>query len=125
MLPPGREAANIVRACRSFLHSPPPRNSVFSALAGGAHLHELRIEPAEDLDQIGLRGHNDLNVLIDAWHFIETGGEQFDTAFSKQLPWRAQGEGLQRFRATNHAAGAMRRRVQGFGRTLAPYDVTR
>lgn len=54
--------------------------SVFGAVAGRAHLHELRIELAEDFDQVGLRGHDGVDVLIDTRHFIEAGGEQFDAA---------------------------------------------
>lgn len=59
---------------------PPPRWSVFGAVAGGAHLDELRIELAEDFDQIGLRGHDGVDVLIDTRHFIEAGGKQFAAA---------------------------------------------
>ena len=59
---------------------PPPRWSVFGAVAGWTHLHELRIELAEDFDQVGLRGHDGVDVLIDTRHFIEDGGDQLDAA---------------------------------------------
>ena len=39
--------------------------SVFGAVARRAHFHELRIELAEDFDQVGLRGHDGVDVLID------------------------------------------------------------
>jgi hypothetical protein len=59
--------------------------SVFGAVAGRAHLHQLRIELAEDFDQIGLRGHDGVDVLIDTRHFIEAGAEQLDAALGEQL----------------------------------------
>ena len=59
------------------------------AVAGWAHLHELRIELAEDFDQVGLRGQDGVDVLIDSRHFIEAGAEQLDAAPGEQLPGRA------------------------------------
>src|ERR1700674_4137823 len=83
--------------------------SVFGAVAGRAHLRELRIKLAEDFDQIGLRGHDGVDVLIDTRHFIETGGEQLDAALGEQLLGRAPGERLHRLSAAHHAARAARR----------------
>jgi hypothetical protein len=65
--------------------------SVFGAVAGWAHFHELRIELGEDFDQVGLRGHDGVDVLIDTWHLIEAGAEQFDAAFGEELFGRAPG----------------------------------
>jgi len=78
-----------------------------SAVARWAHLLELRIELAEDFDQIGLRGHDGVDVLIDARHFIEPGAEQLDAALGEQLLGRAPGEGLHRLGAAHHAARAV------------------
>jgi hypothetical protein len=68
--------------------------SVFSALTGWAHLHELRVELPEDFDQVGLRGHHGVDVLVDTRHFIEAGAEQLDAALGEQVLGRALGEGL-------------------------------
>src|SRR5205814_1339596 len=107
-----------------MVHVPPPRWSVFGAVAGWAHLHELRIELAEDFDQIGLRGHDGVDVLIDTRHFIEAGAEQLDAALSEQLLRRAPGEGLHRLGAAHHAARTVRRAGERLGRTLAAHDVS-
>ena len=85
---------------------------VFGAVAGRAHLHELRIELAEDFDQIGLRGHDGVDVLTDTRHFIEAGAEQLDTALGEQLLGRAPGEGRHRRRAAHHATRANPCRAQ-------------
>ena len=61
------------------------QTSVFRRARRSGHLHELRIELAEDFDQIGLRGHDGVDVLIDTRHFIEAGGEQLDAALGEQL----------------------------------------
>ena len=65
--------------------SSPQFGSVFGTVAGRTHLYELGIEPAEDLNQIGLRGHDRVDVLVDTRHFIEARGEQLDTALGQQL----------------------------------------
>ena len=46
-------------------------------------------------DQIGLRGHDGVDVLIAPRHFIEAGGEQFDAALGE--PFR-QTQGPERSR---------------------------
>ena len=51
---------------------------VFGAVTAWAHLHELRIELAEDFDQVGLRGHDGVDVLIDTRHLIEAGAEELN-----------------------------------------------
>ena len=64
---------NASRCNDSTIHDSTHPPSVFGAFARRAHLHELRIELAEDFDQIGLRGHAGVDVLIDTRHFIEAG----------------------------------------------------
>ena len=53
--------------------------SVLRFLPLGGHLHQTRIEPAERLHQIGLRGHHGIDVFVGQRHFINAGAEQVDS----------------------------------------------
>jgi hypothetical protein len=48
--------------------------SVLSPFSRRAHLDQLWIELSKDFDQICLRSHDCMDVLIDPGHFIEAGG---------------------------------------------------
>jgi hypothetical protein len=67
-----------------------PVLSILSAVAGWAHLHQLRVKPTKDTDQIGLGGHDGVDVLINTRYFIKAGGEKLNAQLSEQLPRRAQ-----------------------------------
>jgi hypothetical protein len=80
---------------------------IFSPFSRRAHLHQLWIEPAKDFDEICLRSHDRVDVLIDAGHFIETGGKKLHAALGQQLPGRAPSEGLHRLGTAHQPARAV------------------
>lgn len=49
------------------------RGSIFGAFAVRGHFDEFGIELTEDFDEIGLGGHDLMDVFIDTGDFIEAG----------------------------------------------------
>ena len=61
---------------------------VLRALPARAHLHQFRIEPAQDVDQISLRGHDRVDVFVNSGNFIESCAQQGDVALSEHVRLR-------------------------------------
>lgn len=51
---------------------------IFGFFAGGAHFDEFGVEAAEDFDEVGLGGHDGVDVFVDSGDFIESGGDEVD-----------------------------------------------
>jgi hypothetical protein len=80
---------------------------ILRTLPARTHLHQFRIEAAHDIDQIGLCGHDRVDVFVDFGDFIESGAQQGDVALGEQFLHGAPGEGLQRLGAAHHATRAV------------------
>ncbi len=59
-------------------------SSVLRALPAWTHLHEFRIEPAQDVDKIGLRSHDRVAVFVNSGNFIESRAQQGDVALPER-----------------------------------------
>ena len=78
---------------------------IFGPFAMRSHLHDTWLKSAEGFNQIRLRSHHLLNILVYHRHFIQTCRHQGDFLFFQLLIYRAPFKGLHRALSTHHAAG--------------------
>ena len=98
---------------------------IFRAFAMRSHLYDTRFKSAEGFNQVRLRSHHLVNILVYHRHFIQTCRHQGDFLFFQLLIYRAPFKGLHRALSTHHATGTMGGRMQRFGRPLAPHEKAR
>ena len=58
---------------------------ILRALSARTHLHQFRIEAAQHIHQIGLRGHNRVDVFVNSGNFIESCAQQGDVTLGEQF----------------------------------------
>ena len=54
-----------------------------------AHLHDARTEFAEHVHEVGLCGHDAVDVFVHAGHFVDAGAEEFDAVAAAQREGQA------------------------------------
>jgi len=60
-------------------------DSVLGFIAIRAHLHDARLELAEDLHEVGLRSHDAVHVFVHAGHLVDANAEELDTSGGELL----------------------------------------
>lgn len=96
---------------------------IFGFFAGGTHFDDFGVEATEDIDEIGLGGHDGFDVFVDAGDFVKAGGEEVDAGIFELFFDGAPGEGLEGFGAAHDAAGAVGSGVKGGGVAFAAHDI--
>jgi L-ascorbate metabolism protein UlaG (beta-lactamase superfamily) len=89
------------------------------------HLHQPRLEPRQRLDEVALRGHHLVDVLVGHRHLVESGRQQRDVALAEKRLRDVPREQLLCLRPAHAPAGAVRRGVQRRRHPLAADDVAR
>ncbi len=93
--------------------------SVFGAFAVGGHFDEVRVKPAEDIDEVLLGGHDLVDVFVDAGNFVEAGGDEFDSVVFEEAVYLFPCEGLDGLGAAHDASGAVGGGLEGGGFAFA------
>lgn len=79
------------------------------------HLHDPRVEPAERLDEIGLRCHDVMDVLVGVGRLVDSRDQELHAPFAEQAADGLPAVGLAGLRAAHPEAGAVARRVERGG----------
>ena len=88
-------------------------------LVTARHADDTRMEFGEDVDEIGLRGHDGPDVLVGAWRFIESAAEQLHLADAQRQITLLRGDGLDSISTRHAPAGTVGGGKQGVRATFS------
>ena len=90
-----------------------------------SHFNDFGIEPSEDVDEVGLGGHDLVDILVNAGDLVEPSGDEFHAALFQYPVDLTPFEGLEGFGPAHDTARAMGGRQQRVNVALAAHEISR